>query len=121
MIRIFSKDYSSVVSVFDKDAGVIKAQMVHMIEDLKVIDRYIKEERQHLKTLQKTKSAIDHEIRVYTEVEKTTGRRINPAPRSGNEQLIKNWLTHRTDSLLAKIYKLQRRLQESSKKAVLAR
>jgi hypothetical protein len=109
------------MSTLNKDARVIKAQMVHMIDDLQIIDKYIKDERQHLKNLQKTRSALDHEIRFYTEVEKVTGRPINPSPRSGNEQLIKNWLTHRTDSLLAKIYKLQRHLQERSKKVVLDR
>jgi hypothetical protein len=118
-IRIFSKDYASVMSAINNEARVIKSQMVHMIDELQAIDRRIKDEKLHLNTLQKTRGALDHEIRVYTKVEKTTGGRINPAPRSGNEQLIKNWLSHRTDTLLAKIYKLQRHLQASSKQIVL--
>ena len=121
MIRAFSADYPARTVVIEKNAKVIKAQMVHMIEELKLLDGYIKEERKHLTTLQKTKKAIDHEIRFYTEVEKTTGERIIPTPRNGNENLIKNWLTHRTDSLLGKISMLQRRLQLDSKKAVLDR
>ena len=95
--------------------------MEHMINDLKAIDRKLKDERQHLKTLQKTRRALDHEIRLYTEVEMTTGQRINPTPKNDNEELINNWLSHRTDSLVTKIYKLQRHLQESSKRAVLER
>jgi hypothetical protein len=121
VISVFSSEYTSSVAAIDKNARVIKAQMIHMIEELKALDGNIKQERQHLKTIQKAKSAIDHEIRFYTEVENTTGQRINPSPRSGNEKLIKSWLEHRTDSLIGNIYKLQRRLQQDSKKAVIER
>jgi hypothetical protein len=121
LVRVFSANYTSNVAAIDRNARVIKAQMVYMIEELKALDGNIKQDRQHLKTLQKAKSAIDHEIRFFTEVEKTTGQRINPSPRSGNEKLIKNWLEHRTDSLIGKIYKLQRRLQQDSKKIVFER
>jgi hypothetical protein len=119
VIRIFSKDYLSLMSAINNEAMVIKAQMMHLVDELHSIDQRIQDEKVHLKTLQKTRGALNHEIRFYTEVEKTTGGRINPAPRSGNEQLIKNWLSHRTDALLTKIYKLQRHLQESSRQIVL--
>ncbi len=120
-IRIFSKDYTSIVSTIENETLVIKAQMQTMIEELKTVDRRIKDEKKVVKTLQKTRSALDHEIKFYTKFEATTGHRMDPAPRSGNEKLIKNWLSHRTDSMLAKIYKLQKHLQETSKKIVIER
>ena len=120
-IRIFSTDYATVVSTINNDVRVVKAQMLPMIEELKDIDRRIKNEKQHVKNIQKTRSALDHEIQFYTKVETATGHRMNPAPRSGNEQLIKNWLSHRTDGMLSKIYKLQKHLQESSKQIVIER
>jgi hypothetical protein len=120
-IRFFSPDYVAVVSTINNEVRVIKAQMLPLIEELKDVDRRIKDEKQHVKNLQKTRSALDHEIQFYSKVETTTGHRMDPAPRSGNEQLIKNWLSHRTDGMLSKIYKLQRHLQESSKKIVIER
>lgn len=120
-IRIFSQDYTAVISTINNEVRVIKAQMLPLIEELKAVDSRIKDEKQHVKNLQKTRSALDHEIQFYTKVESTTGRRVDPAPRSGNEKLIKNWLSHRTDGMLSKIYKLQRHLQESSKKILIER
>jgi predicted RNase H-like nuclease (RuvC/YqgF family) len=120
-IHLFSKDYTAVISTINTEVWAIKAQMLSLIEELKVVDKRIKDEKQHFKNLQKTRSALDHEIQFYTKVEKTTGRRMDPAPRSGNEQLIKNWLSHRTDGMLSKIYKLQRHLQERSKQNVIDR
>jgi predicted RNase H-like nuclease (RuvC/YqgF family) len=120
-IQIFSTDYEAVMSTINNEARVIKAQMIPLIEELKDVDRRIKDEKQHVKNLQKTRSALDHEIQFYTTVETATGHRMDPAPRSGNEQLIKNWLTHRTDGMLSKIYKLQRHLQESSRRIVTER
>ena len=121
VIRMFSKDYTTIVSSIENEALVIKAQMQTMIDELKTVDRRIKDEKQVVKTLQKTRSALDHEIKFYTKFEETTGHRMDPAPRSGNEKLIKNWLSHRTDGMLAKIYRLQKHLQETSKKIVIER
>ena len=118
---MLSRDYPSVMAIMENDALIIKAQMEHMLDDFEAIDRYVNNERQTLNQLKKTRGALSHEIRVITEVEKTTGSRIKPAPRSNNEQLIKGWLNHRTDSLLTKIYYLQRYLQASSRTTVLER
>lgn len=119
--RMLSRDYPSVIATMENDALIIKAQMEHMLDDLEAVNTYVNKERQTLNQLKKTRGALDHEIRLITEVEKTTGSRIKPAPRSTNEQLIKGWLNHRTDSLLTKIYYLQRYLQASSRTTVLER
>lgn len=120
-IYLFSKDYIAVISTINTEARAIKAQMQPLIEELKIVDKRIKDKQKHFKNLKKTRGALDHEIQFYTQFEMTTGRRIDPAPRSGNEQLIKNWLSHRTDVMLSKIFKLQSHLQESSKKNVIDR
>lgn len=117
--RLFIGDLSSTVAPLENNVVAIKAQMMHLMDDLDIVERYMNEERQHLNKLKKTRNALEHEIRLVSAVETASGTRIRPAPRADDEQLIKGWLSHRHDSLLYKIVHLQRYLQSSSRKAVL--
>jgi hypothetical protein len=117
--RVFSKGQSQALSSRTNDAVILRNHMDRLQENIAYIESRVVDERRHLSQLKKTRSALQHEIKIITAVETTTGSRIKPAPRSNNEQLIKGWLTHRKDSLLTKIYDLQRYLQASSRLAVI--
>lgn len=75
--------------------------------------------KKHISKLKKTRSALEHEIRMLKTLT-ADGEQMVSAPRRGaNENLVKNWLANRQGKLEQKIVGMQRFLQEGSRESVL--
>lgn len=114
----FSISYQIAMERLSMDSVLLRNQMAHVSEEASTIEKLVIDERRVLSQLKKTSGALQHELRLVKAVETTTGGPIKPAPRSSNEKLIKGWLSSRKDSLVTKIYQLQRYLQADSRTSV---
>lgn len=116
-LRIRSVDYFSMSAALEKDSFAINAQMQHMLVDIEIIEKIVSQEKQLLKNLNQTRTALEHEIRMIKEAEPSNA----PKPYSKSEDTINDWLINRQNILLTKIKYLQRYVQASSRATVLDR
>ena len=88
------------------------AHLEHIQREHDTARQYVQQERGLLNKLKKSRSALDHEVRMMKEVRESTGNPMTFTP--SNAKKIQSWLDHRKDGLVNKIQYLQNYLQEES-------
>lgn len=115
--RLFTADYSMMIAELENEVIITTAQMQHVMDDLSLIKSKVANERRILKKLKSTRTALDHEVRMFSEMAESGNSSLKNKPKNTN--LIKGWLSHRKNVLLDKIFNLQRYLQAVSRTTVL--
>jgi hypothetical protein len=119
IVAKFSGVDVSVVSNLENETIVINSHIIHLKQDLKSLQKKIANEKNLLSKLKRTRNALNHEVRMFTELKETGSTAMKQKPKNANT--IKEWLQHRRDGLLSKIQILQRYLQARSRDMVLER
>jgi hypothetical protein len=119
IVAKFSGVDVSAVSNLENETIVINSQLVHFKQDLKSLQKKVANEKSLLNKLKRTKNALNHEVRMFTELKETGSTAMKQKPK--NADTIKEWLKHRRDGLVNKIHILQRYLQARSRDMVLER
>jgi len=111
-----------------------RERMAHELElseqrnAVKALREEVEGEVNYVENLEKTRSALKHEVRMLTEFADTADFSMSPAPEkrrgdddSGNTDMVESWLSHRRHGLEQRLNQLQFYLQESSRRDVTER